>query len=175
MYEQKLNASKLGLVRRMLKKAVYALKLIIYTAATTELITMRKEGNEHVHLTRLTVITLYASSMVSKILNSAHLVIIIHSHILMTLSNSKPLKQTTYFEVRKLNTFQYGTYTYITNTQLILDASLDEKAVCLETQENNIEKDSWCIIVHEIEITYDDRKNVFIHDIHKLHCYPNDV
>ena len=43
--------------------------------------------------------------------------------------------------------------------ELVLKSNLQEKAVCWDRYEYIIEKDSWSLIVKEIEITYDDNEN----------------
>ena len=80
-----------------------------------------------------------------------------------------------HFKVRKLNTFHYGAFAYITNSRkLVLDAKLKERSVCWDTYEYIIEKDSWSLIIREIELTYDDKENLLIYNGHTLPCYHND-
>ena len=63
------------------------------------------------------------------------------------------------FRIAKLNTFHYGAFAWIWNSQLVLNSTLKEKAVCWDRYENIIENDSWFLIVKEIEITYYDKDN----------------
>ena len=51
---------------------------------------------------------------------------------------------------------------------------LKEKAVCWDRYEYIIEKDSWSLIVKEIEITYDDKVNKLIYHGHTLPCLHDD-
>ena len=60
------------------------------------------------------------------------------------------------FRIPKLNTFNYGAFARITNSQLVLNSTL-EKAVCWDRYEYIINKDCWSLIVREIESTYDDK------------------
>ena len=70
------------------------------------------------------------------------------------------------FRITKLNTFQYGAFAWIANSQLVLNSTLKEKAVCWDRYEYNFEKDSWSLFVKEIEITYDDKdKNLIYHGL----------
>ena len=48
------------------------------------------------------------------------------------------------------------------NFQIVLNSTPKEKAVCWGCYEYIIEKDSWLLIVREIELTYDDKDNKVI-------------
>ena len=76
--------------------------------------------------------------------------------------------------ITKLDTFHYSAFAWIANSQLVLDSTLKEKAVCWERYEYIIEKDSWSLIVKEIEITYDDKNNKLIYHGHTLPCLHDD-
>ena len=78
------------------------------------------------------------------------------------------------FRITKLNTYHYGAFAWITNSQLVLNSTLKEKAVCWDRYEYIIEKDSWSLIVKEIEITYDDKENKLIYHGHTLPCLHDD-
>ena len=78
------------------------------------------------------------------------------------------------FRITKLNTFHYGAFAWISNSQLVLNSTLKEKAVCWDRYEYIIEKDSWSLIVKEIEITYDDKDNKLIYHGHTLPCLHDD-
>ena len=78
------------------------------------------------------------------------------------------------FRITKLNTFHYGASAWITNSQLVINSTLKEKAVCWDRNEFIIEKDSWSLIVKEIEITYDDKDNELIYHGHTLPCLHDD-
>ena len=78
------------------------------------------------------------------------------------------------FRIKELNTYHYGTFTYITNSQLIPDYSRGLASVCWDKYEYKIEKDSWSLIVREVEITYDDKENTLIYDGHILPCLHDD-
>ena len=77
------------------------------------------------------------------------------------------------FRITKSNTFHYGAFAWITNSQLVLNSTPEEKAVCWDRYEYIIEKDSWSLIFREIEITYDDKDNKLFYHGHTLHC-PHD-
>ena len=68
------------------------------------------------------------------------------------------------FRITKLITFHYGVFAWIANSQLVLNSTLREKAVCWDRYDYNIEKDSWSLIIKEIVITYDEIINSFIMD-----------
>ena len=78
------------------------------------------------------------------------------------------------FRITKLNTFHYGAFAWISNSQLVLNSTIKEKAVCWDRYEYIIEKDSWSLIVKEIEITYDDKDNKLIYHGHTLPCLHDD-
>ena len=78
------------------------------------------------------------------------------------------------FRITKLNTFHYGAFAWITNSQLVLSSTLKEKAVCWDGYENIIEKDNWSLVVKEIEITYDDKDNKLIYHGYTLPCLHDD-
>ena len=78
------------------------------------------------------------------------------------------------FRITKLNTFHYGAFAWIANSQLVLNSTLKEKAICWNRSEYNIEKDSWSLIVKENEINYDDKDNKFIYHGHTLPCLHDD-
>ena len=78
------------------------------------------------------------------------------------------------FRITKLNTFQYGAFALIANSQPVLNSTVKEKAVCWDRCEYIIENDSWSLIVKEIEITYDDKDNKLIYHGHTLHCLHDD-
>ena len=61
------------------------------------------------------------------------------------------------FRISKLNTFHYGAFAWISISELVLNSTLEEKAVPWNRYGYIIEKDSWCLTVKEIEITYDDK------------------
>ena len=78
------------------------------------------------------------------------------------------------FRITKLNTFHYGAFAWIANSQLVLNSTLKENAICWNRSEYNIEKDSWSLIVKENEINYDDKDNKFIYHGHTLPCLHDD-
>ena len=51
------------------------------------------------------------------------------------------------FRITKLNTFQYGVFAWITNSQPVSYATPEVKAVFWEGYEYVTEKDSWSLIV----------------------------
>ena len=57
------------------------------------------------------------------------------------------------FRILMLNTFHYGAFAWVTNSQLVLKSTLKEKAVCWDRYEDLFEKDSWSLIIREIELT----------------------
>ena len=78
------------------------------------------------------------------------------------------------FRITKLNSFHYGAFAWISNSQLVLNSTLKEKAVCWDRYEYIIEKDRWSLIVKEIENTYDDKDNKLIYHGHTLPCLHDD-
>ena len=79
-----------------------------------------------------------------------------------------------FFRITKLNTFHFGAFAWIANSQLVINSTLKEKAVCWDRYEYILEKDSWSVIVKEIEITYDDKDNKLIYHEHTLPCLHDD-
>ena len=78
------------------------------------------------------------------------------------------------FRITKLNTFHYVASAWIANSQLVLNSTLKEKAVYWDRYEYIIEKDSWSLIVREIEITYDGKDTRPIYHRHTLPCLHDD-
>ena len=78
------------------------------------------------------------------------------------------------FRVTKLNSLHYGTFTYIPNSQLIPNYNHGIESVCWDRYEYVIEKDSWSLIIREVELTYDDKKNTLIYNGHILPCLHDD-
>ena len=70
------------------------------------------------------------------------------------------------FQVIKLNTRSDGTFVFIVNSNKILKNENGIKDVCLDNNQYTIEKDSWSLIVREIELTYDDKQNSIIFEGH---------
>ena len=61
-------------------------------------------------------------------------------------------------------------FAWISNSQLVLNSTLKQKAVCWDRYEYIIEVDSWSLIVKEIENTYDDKYIKLIYHGHTLPC-----
>ena len=66
-----------------------------------------------------------------------------------------------------------GAFAWIANYQLVLNATL-KQAVCLDRHEYLIKKDSWSLIVKEIERTNDDKDNTLFYHGHTLPCFRDD-
>ena len=72
------------------------------------------------------------------------------------------------------NTFRYGAFAWITNSQLILNSTPPEKAVCWDRYKYIIEKDSWSLVVQKIELPYDEKDIKIIYHGHTLPCLHDD-
>ena len=78
------------------------------------------------------------------------------------------------FQVTKLNTYHYGTFAYILNGERVRKQKFGAKDVCNDRYEYFIENDSWSLIIREVELTYDDKRNTLIYDGHTLPCLHDD-
>ena len=139
----KLKVSKLGPVKPTLNVNNLSLpNLITNTAAMIILISTKTPWNALVFLTLRNANMISATKMELIILNSMLLITPIPSHSLMIFKNNASLKlNNLLFRITKLNTFHYGAFAWIANSQLVLSSTLEEKAVCWDRYEYNIEKD----------------------------------
>ena len=62
------------------------------------------------------------------------------------------------FQITRLNTYHSGTFACVHNTDLVLNMKYGATNICEEKHEYIIEKDSWSLIVLEVELTYDETK-----------------
>ena len=76
--------------------------------------------------------------------------------------------------ITKLNTIYYGAFARVTNSQLVLNSIPTEQVVCWDRYEYVIEKDSWYLIVHEIELPYVGEDNKLKYHGHTLPCLHDD-
>ena len=70
----------------------------------------------------------------------------------------------------------HGAFAWIAKTQLVLNATLKERAVYWDRYEYKIDKDSWSLNVREIEITHDDKDKLFYHGFYlasMMMCFVN--
>ena len=57
------------------------------------------------------------------------------------------------FQITRLNTYQYGTFAYVHNSDLVLNVKYGATKVSKDKHEYIIEKDSWSLIAREVELT----------------------
>ena len=78
------------------------------------------------------------------------------------------------FQITRLNSYNYGIFAYVQNSDLVLNLKYGATNVCRNKHEYIIEKDSWSLIVREVELTYDEKENTFKNIGHTLPCLHDD-
>ena len=78
------------------------------------------------------------------------------------------------FQITRRNTYHHSTFAYVHNSDLVSNMKYGATNVCKDKHEYIIEKDSWSLIVLEVELTYDKKENTLIYIAHTLPCLHED-
>ena len=69
------------------------------------------------------------------------------------------------FQITRLNTYHFCTFAYVHNSDLFLNMKYGPTNIWKDKQEYINEKDSWSVIVREVELTYDENENTLKYNI----------